>query len=102
VNGRAQLKVQNDGNLVLRDTRSDKSVWSSKTSGHDNAYLDFNHDGILALRAADKSRLWFAPVHGTPVRAELQDDCNFVVRDASGKSLWSTHSSCSHSSAIVV
>jgi len=100
--GKAMLKMQSDGNLVLRDVSTDKSVWSSKSCCSENAYLNFGSDGILAVRAANKTRLWSPGIHGTPVRAEIQDDCNFVVRDASGKSLWSTGSSCSHSTAISV
>jgi len=100
--GTARLKMQGDGNLVLRDGSTDESLWSSGSCCNDGAFLDFNHQGILAVRASDSSRLWDPAIHGTPVKAELQDDCNFVVRDASGTSLWSTKSSCSHRNTIVV
>jgi len=100
--GKAQLKMQSDGNLVLRDAGTDESLWSSKTCCHENAFLNLNSQGIMAVRASDSSMLWSAAVEGTPVKAELQDDCNFVVRDAIGTSLWSSGSSCSHSGTITV
>jgi len=91
----AVLKMQSDGNLVLRDLRTGRSLWSSGTSGNPNAFFQFDNIGVLTVRSASKARLWTAccGVYN-PTRAKLQDDCNFVIRGANDESVWSTGTTC--------
>ena len=43
------LVMQDDGNLVIYDTRNDSPTWSSETSGRENTSLYFQTDGDLVL-----------------------------------------------------
>jgi len=99
--GNAGLKVQADGNLVLRDTRTDERRWHSATEGHASAVLTFRaSDGNLMLSAQDGSVLWSSGYHPLGVKAQLENNCNFAVVDKDGNHLWSTGSSCSQSTYI--
>merc|ERR1712046_525077 len=91
---KAQLTVQGDGNLVLRNAAG-KALWSSGTPGHKNDYLTLQKsDGNLVLYN-DKTPLWSSGNHEGAARVMLTDDCDFVKLDAKGNTLWQLGTSCS-------
>ena len=92
---KARLEMQQaDGNLVLKN--ADGSVlWSSGTSGHPNSYLTFQKsDGNLVLYASKGKSTWSSKPHNGAAQVVLQDDCDLVTQDSSGKTLWSLGTSC--------
>jgi hypothetical protein len=98
--GSAWLKVQGDGNLVLRDARTDKTLWHSATSSTAARFEFQQSDGNLVLRDSSGNSMWSSGVLPSAAWAKVQDDCNFVVRDQNGQSLWSTRTSCSQSVVV--
>lgn len=101
--GKAQLKMQKDGNLVIRDS-SDQTHWSTHTTGNSGASLWFHSsDGNLIVKVGhDSTTLWSSKAHSGATEACITDDCSFVVKDTSGHSLWSSGSTCSSAEAEVV
>jgi|GEM_PF-1793820 len=87
--GRFQLQMQTDGNLVLRVVDY-VGLWDSKTHGNPPSGLVMQDDGNLVVYATDGSPLWHAQTHGNPgAYLHLQDDGNLVIyRD--GVPLWNT------------
>ena len=55
-NGKYDLTMQTDGNLVLYDSAS-QAVWNSKTYGHPGATLAVQNDGNLVVYSGS-SPLW--------------------------------------------
>lgn len=92
-NGNVRFEMQaGDGNMVLYDGSS--SRWSSHTGGHTGAHLKFqSSDGNLVLYDGSKA-IWASGNQPSADRVVLQNDCNLVIKDSSGKSLWGTESSC--------
>lgn len=50
--------MQQDGNLVVYDTKNKKSKWSSRTSGNPNAILAMQPDGNLVIYDKNKRPVW--------------------------------------------
>jgi hypothetical protein len=48
--GSWRLNMQNDGNLVLRDS-SNRACWASGTQNHKGAYASYQHDGNFVVYA---------------------------------------------------
>lgn len=60
VTGAVRLRMQGDGNLVLRDA-DDAALWSSGTHGNDDASLIMENAGrTLVVRGTDGCSLWYA------------------------------------------
>ena len=53
----AYLRMQTDGNLVLRGSNG-RVLWQSRTAGHPGAHLEMQLDDNLVLRSATGTALW--------------------------------------------
>ena len=105
----AHFEVQEDGNLVVRQTNlpngKTKVLWASHTDGKGKGkvHLELQGDGNLVLYADDSnpSAIW---VKGQKKAAKLilQGDCNLVLYDSGGKGLWATNTRCMAIAAPIV
>lgn len=88
-NGRYTLKMQDDGNLVLR-VRGGRAIWSSKTSGSNTAVMQ--GDGNLVVYRKGGKALWSTKTAGSAARRlDLGDDGNAVLHDKKRKkTFWAT------------
>ena len=87
--GRFQLQLQTDGNIVLRIVDY-VALWSSATHGTSPSGLVMQEDGNLVLYSTDGHALWHAGTHGHPgALTVLQDDGNLVVYQGD-QALWNT------------
>lgn len=75
------LKFQTDGNLVLYDNTTGKSMWSSDTKGSQAYYLTMQNDGNLVLYTQAGSPVWATDTNGEDGEYYLlvQDDGNMVI-----------------------
>mmetsp|Transcript_30629 Transcript_30629/g.61507 ORF Transcript_30629/g.61507 Transcript_30629/m.61507 type:complete len:165 (-) Transcript_30629:101-595(-) len=91
---KARLEMQaSDGNLVLYGPGG-KALWSSGTGGHPQAHVSFQKsDGNLVVYNG-LTALWSSGPNVQAAKAQLQDDCNFVISDAKGVKLWSMGTNC--------
>jgi hypothetical protein len=92
-NNTCKLIMQNDGNLVLRDSNG-SSLWASNAPGGTAPYkLTMQNDGNLVVRDSNGSATWASNATGgtAPYKLILQDDCNLVVRDTNNTSIWATN-----------
>jgi LysM repeat protein len=88
-NGRFELKMQTDGNVVLYD--GTKPTWATNTQRDDGQRLDMQDDGNLVVYAGKKA-VWSSKTLGNKgASLKLQDDGNLVLYPTSGKPLWSSH-----------
>lgn len=78
-NGRFQLVMQTDGNLVLY-TPTGRAIWNTKTAGHPGAYAVMQGDGNAVVYDSSNSPLWNAGTSGHPGSyLAVQDDGNVAV-----------------------
>jgi len=87
--GRFQLQMQTDGNLVLRVVDY-VGLWDSKTYGNSPSGLVMQDDGNLVVYSTEGTALWHIGTHGNPgAYLRLQDDGNLVVYRGA-QALWNT------------
>ncbi|WP_216838948.1 hypothetical protein [Caulobacter sp. S45] len=87
--GRYELVLQGDGNLVLYGPSG--ALWSSATSGTQAAYLVMQGDGNLVLYDVQSKALWSSQTSGNAgAYLALQTDGNLVVYSASNAAVWNT------------
>ena len=88
-NGRMQLKMQNDGNLVLYDRGNPR--WASETAGQDVEFCAMQNDGNLVLYLQGSGRpVWSSDTQGNPGSfLAVQDDGNLVIYKPAHP-IWST------------
>ncbi len=110
-----QLVLQRDGNLVLyklnrkdggrggfdcdncrpdanAPDESKNPVWASGTSSYPGARVKFQEDGNLVVYSVKESPLWSSDtwnVGANPKTLTLTDKGKLVIKDATGKELWS-------------
>lgn len=95
--GRFQLALQPDGNLVLaqRDSQGQFSVvlWSSQTAGVPAANMaQVAPDGNLSISALDGTIIWFSDTPPLPGQhLELSDDGDMRLADAVQGTAWDTN-----------
>jgi len=95
--GRFQLALQPDGNLVLaqRDSQDQFSVvlWSSQTSGVPAANMaQLRRDGSLVISALDGTVIWVSDSPPLPGQhLELLDDGDMRLTDAGQGTTWDTN-----------
>ncbi|MGW2402886.1 ricin-type beta-trefoil lectin domain protein, partial [Kitasatospora sp. NPDC001664] len=88
---RTSLVMQADGNLVLTDRQSSRTLWSSGTEGHPGAVATLQEDGNLVVYAADGRAVWATDTwKNLRSRLVVQRDGNLVIYDLDGRVLWST------------
>ena len=64
-NKKYELRMQNDGNLVLYNKDANIALWSSGTYGNDDAFLQMQQDGNLVLYNKDANiALWSSGTYG--------------------------------------
>ena len=95
--GRFQLSMQADGNLVLaqKDEQAQFSVvlWSSETSGVPAANMaQMQVDGALVISALDGTPIWDSETQGLRGgHVELSDDGDMRLNDAGHRTAWETN-----------
>jgi len=88
-NGRYRLTMGTTGNLTLYNLDSNKTVWSTATTGTGNYFTYQQDDNLVVYNANDKA-LWASNTSSkTSTRLLLQDDGNFVLYNGS-TAVWST------------
>lgn len=86
--GRFDLVMQGDGNLVLY--KGGQALWNTQTHGHPGAQAFFQDDGNLVVYSAGMSPLWSSETFGHPNAVlAVQDDGNLVIYDGTTP-LWYT------------
>ena len=95
-NGLYKLILQNDGNLVLLNISTGKSLWTSKTAGANGYYfltVDINGNLILFNTNNPNKLLWTSKTSGTGSDNYLvmQDDGNLVLYTSTGKPAWASN-----------
>ena len=99
-NGRWQLVMQADGNLVLYDGSSrapSAAVWASNTQGKGRYphTLCMQADGNAVVYDDNRKPTWATDTFGTRgQRLTLQNDRNLVLYDCAGKALWQSENPC--------
>lgn len=90
-NGRFQLILQSDGNLVLYDTAGGrKSIWSSGTQGKAVNNCILQSDGNLVIYGF-ANPVWSSGTQGHPNSyLRVQNDGNVAIYPM-GDALWATH-----------
>jgi hypothetical protein len=88
-NGRVQLAMQADGNLVL--LLNSVILWNTATAGQQVDGLAMQSDGNLVL-SGQGSALWSSGTGNRPgAWLAVQDDGNVVIADSSGQTQWTTN-----------
>jgi hypothetical protein len=91
--GRFQLVMQADGNLVLY--QGTKALWSSGTAGHPSSRGAMQADGNLVVYDKSGAALWASRTSGNPgARLAIQNDGNLVIYSAAGKTIWASGTCC--------
>lgn len=90
--GRFELIMQDDGNLVLYQAGT--ALWSSATYGTDGRRAVMQLDGNLVVQDSTGRGRWSSGTYGHPgAFAIVQDDGNFVVYQADD-ALWASDTCC--------
>lgn len=99
-NGRFELTMQRDGNLVETDLTTNVVVWASRTNGSGASYAEMQRDGNLVLYrggtgGAAEHAVWSSSTSGhTGAWLSVQNDGNVVVYPQgaaqTGHDLWSS------------
>jgi nucleoid-associated protein YgaU len=88
-NGRFELKMQEDGNVVLYD--GTKPTWATNTQRDDAERLVMQDDGNFVVYTGKDKAVWSSRTSGNKgASLKLQDDGNLVVYPTSGKPLWAS------------
>src|SRR5439155_26185370 len=91
-NGRVNLVMQGDGNLVLYRTMFGHALWASNTNGRPVNRAVMQSDGNLVAYAANGTPFWATGTdHHPGARVVLQDDGNLVVYNPTNQPLWASN-----------
>ncbi len=93
-NGRYEVAMQSDGNLVVYDS-SHNAQWATMT-GYRGSYMTVQGDGNVVVYSAPDRPVWHAALYSPGDRLVLQDDGNLVVYDAGGKPIWDSYGFTGH------
>jgi YD repeat-containing protein len=87
--GRYELVMQNDGNLVLYGPSG--YMWQSRTGGSEGAFVIMGGDGNLALYDVHGNTLWTTGTSGNSgAYFTIQTDGNLVVYTSNNTPLWNS------------
>ena len=93
--GRFDLGMQSDGNLVLTKGAERKVLWSSGTAGKGATIATMQEDGNLVLYKPDGTPVWASNTWKSGAsRAVMQNDGNFVLYKADGAPVWASGTCC--------
>jgi hypothetical protein len=85
--GRYDLLMQTDGNLVLYDHGT--AIWSTNTQGNPGSSLVMQGDGNLVVYRPNGTAIWNTNTWGTAAdRLVLYDDGDLVLLDPTGQVIW--------------
>ncbi|SFD02385.1 Dyp-type peroxidase [Streptomyces aidingensis] len=88
--GKAQLRLQADGNLTVHNEHQEL-VWESHTGGNGGVRLTLQADGRLAIRNAFDELLWTKPARPVPGSVlVIRADGNVALTTEEGQVLWDT------------
>jgi hypothetical protein len=91
--GRFQLAMQYDGNLVLYQGAS--ALWATGTWGSTGYAGIMQHDGNLVLYDVNQHAMFASNTWGQPGnRLALQNDGNLVVYNSGGAPVWASNTCC--------
>lgn len=89
-NGRFELVMQVDGNLVISIVRG-ATFWNSGTMGNPGAFAQLQEDGNLVIYSARKDALWNTQTNQNPgASLFLGDDGCLSIRKIDGTVLWTS------------
>jgi hypothetical protein len=89
-NGRSELVMQGDGNLVLY--RGGKARWATNSNGKVVSRAIMQGDGNFVLYGPGGAPIWATGTARHPgAGLILQDDGNVVIYNSGGKALWATN-----------
>jgi hypothetical protein len=89
LNGRYQLLLQGDGNLVLTRVDTAAALWSTQTGGASVAWLLVQPDGNVVLSNTNGTAAWSSGTHANAgAHLVLQDDGDLVVFRQNGTVAW--------------
>ena len=78
--GRFQLIMQTDGNLVLYRTHDHHALWSSRTDQSDAQRAIMQTDGNLVIYHVNNRPMWASNTNGSPgSHLIMQNDGNLVI-----------------------
>ena len=87
-NGRNQLIMQSDGNLVLYN-QANTPLWHTNTYGNPGARAVLQTDGNFVVYSSTNAPLWHTHTYGTAAdRLNVQDDANVVLYGSTGAYYW--------------
>ena len=92
-NGKYELEMRDDGNLVVVYTSTRQAIWSSGTAGQRTApyKLAMQTDAHLCIYGNNNSFVWGTGqvrTAGGPFKLVMQDDGNLVVYDSANRFIW--------------
>jgi hypothetical protein len=92
VDGRFNMTLQSDGNLVLYGPQH-QPLWTFQTSGNSDVYnVVMQEDGNLVAYDQFNNSLWASNTPGHPgAILILHDDGNAVIYAANSATIWATH-----------
>ncbi|MGP3966531.1 Dyp-type peroxidase [Streptomyces sp. 6N223] len=88
--GRARLRYESDGDLVVRD-EGEREMWRAGVAGRGAVHAEFRETGELVLPDAVGEIVWSTPTDGNPgATLVVGVDGDVSIRAADGRSLWHT------------
>lgn len=89
--GRFQLIMQGDGNLVLYQLAPRRVLWATNTGGAGN-WAILQTDGNLVVYTAAGAARWGSATDRKPVRdLVMQSDGNLVIYQTDGRAIWASN-----------
>jgi Dyp-type peroxidase family len=88
--GRARLRFESDGDLVVRD-EGEREMWRAGAAGQGAMRAEFRETGELVLPDAEGGVVWSTPTDGNPdATLVVGTDGDVSIRAADGSRLWHT------------
>jgi len=90
--GRYKFKLLTNGNLVLRDTKTQKPIWKSGTANEPASHLILQNNGDLVLRSTSGDSIWSTQTAGSDASLLfLGNDGVLALYDDDNNVLWSVN-----------